>query len=76
MRHREKKTCPVRTCRGCGTKKPQQELLRLSLQDGQLVVDIDRSLPGRGLYCCDDEQCRKRLEKNKKVLKRAFRLKV
>ncbi len=76
MRHREKKTYPVRTCRGCGTKKPQQELLRLSLQEGQLVVDIDRSLPGRGLYCCDDEQCRKRLGKNKKVLKRAFRLKV
>ncbi len=65
---------PVRTCRGCGHKKPKHELIRLIWQDGGAFVDIDGSLPGRGVYSCANEQCRGRIEKNKKVLKRAFRL--
>ena len=67
---------PVRTCRGCGRRAPQAELVRLTLFDGALVEDSDRELPGRGVYCCTAEQCRMRLEKNKKMLKRAFRLQV
>ncbi len=70
----EKKTYPIRTCRGCGVKKMQSELVRHCLQQGQLVVDNERKLPGRGVYCCNNDQCRHRLEKNKKVLKQAFRL--
>jgi len=71
-----KKAYPIRTCRGCGVKKPQQELVRFCLQQDKLVVDAERKLPGRGVYCCNNDQCRRRLEKNKRVLKQALRLKV
>ncbi|NOQ46380.1 MAG: DUF448 domain-containing protein [Desulfobulbaceae bacterium] len=65
---------PERTCRGCGRKAPGQELLRLVLAHGELAEDIEQNAPGRGVYCCKNINCRKRLEKNKKVLKLAFRL--
>lgn len=32
--------------------------------EGQL-----ESVPGRGLYCCNESACRERLSRNKKVLK-------
>ena len=67
---------PIRTCRGCGRKAQQVEFVRLVMLDGRMVEDPDRSLPGRGVYCCKNEQCRLRLEKNKKILRRAFRLQV
>ncbi|WP_084456383.1 YlxR family protein [Desulfogranum mediterraneum] len=65
---------PERTCRGCGKKRAQKDLIRLGLVNQQLTVDHGRTLRGRGVYCCDDARCRQRLEKNKKVLKRALRL--
>ena len=44
---------PVRTCIGCGTKRPQRELRRLCLSsEGELMVDRDRRAPGRGAYLC------------------------
>ena len=65
---------PFRTCKGCGQKKPASELTRLVLTEGVVKEDSGEGLPGRGVYCCRNEQCRMRLEKNKKGLKRAFRL--
>ncbi|CAK8719168.1 hypothetical protein GCAAIG_08630 [Candidatus Electronema halotolerans] len=65
---------PIRTCKGCGQKKPASELTRLVLANGVVREDSGEGLPGRGVYCCKNEQCRMRLEKNKKGLKRAFRL--
>jgi hypothetical protein len=66
---------PVRTCKGCGLKRPAAEMVRLVLaEDGGVREDTGRCLPGRGVYCCPEGQCRLRLEKNKKGLKRAFRL--
>ena len=66
---------PVRTCRGCGVKAPQPELLRLVMRDGELIEDPLRRKTGRGVYICKTELCRTRLEKNKKLLQRCFRLK-
>jgi predicted RNA-binding protein YlxR (DUF448 family) len=63
---------PMRTCKGCGARLPQKELQRLVCRQGKLV--ISEKGPGRAVYCCRDGQCRDRLLKNKKVLKRAFRL--
>jgi hypothetical protein len=64
---------PFRTCKGCGQKRPAAELIRLVMAEDAVQEDRDRSLPGRGVWCCGS-QCRIRLEKNKKSLKRAFRL--
>ncbi|MGE4559327.1 MAG: YlxR family protein [Desulfobulbus sp.] len=61
---------PQRTCRGCGLKGPQTELVRFVAVEGRLVEDGRRRLPGKGVYCCDQENCRKRMaKKSKKVLK-------
>lgn len=61
---------PERTCRGCGRKAPQSVLVRFVAVDGGLVEDGPKRLPGKGIYCCDQEQCRDRMaKKSKKVLK-------
>ena len=43
---------PVRTCVGCGKKRPQRELVRLGMQAGEVAVDARRRLSGRGGYIC------------------------
>lgn len=45
-------TGPVRTCLGCGARKPQAELFRLGLGPEGVVVDPRRQLSGRGGYLC------------------------
>lgn len=63
---------PLRTCRGCGCKRPQEELQRLVYRQGNLV-ESEKGI-GRAVYCCRSMICWNRLQKNKKILKRAFRL--
>ena len=47
---------PERTCVGCRTKRPQQELLRISrAPDG--AVSIGAAEPGRGAYLCRKQDC-------------------
>ena len=41
---------PVRTCTGCGSRAPQQALVRFVIRDGRLEVDGRRRAPGRGAY--------------------------
>ena len=61
---------PERTCRGCGRKGPQLKLVRFVVVEGRLVEDEQRRLPGKGVYCCNQENCRNRMaKKSKKVLK-------
>jgi predicted RNA-binding protein YlxR (DUF448 family) len=48
---------PVRQCAGCGRRRPQRELVRIGISEGELVVDGDRRLPGRGTYLCPDAEC-------------------
>lgn len=43
---------PVRTCIGCGQKRPQRELVRLGMKEGMVAVDVRRRLAGRGGYIC------------------------
>ncbi len=65
---------PVRTCKGCGARRPKGELRRFVLEKGVMVES--RIFPGRAVYCCRQESCLERLLKNKKGLNRAFRYKV
>jgi len=48
---------PVRQCAGCGRRRPQRELVRIGVADGEIVVDRDRRLQGRGVYLCPERQC-------------------
>ncbi|MDR2551388.1 MAG: DUF448 domain-containing protein [Desulfobulbus sp.] len=64
---------PLRTCRGCGHKGPQAEMLRFVLAAGELVADQLGALAGRGIYCCNHTTCRERLAKSKKIRKRIDR---
>jgi predicted RNA-binding protein YlxR (DUF448 family) len=44
---------PVRSCVGCGARKAQGELTRVAVDpEGEVVVDRERRLPGRGAYLC------------------------
>jgi uncharacterized protein len=48
---------PVRQCAGCGRRRPQRELVRIGVVDGELAIDRDRRLPGRGVYLCPESRC-------------------
>jgi hypothetical protein len=55
---------PLRTCVICRRKLPKFELLRhVRVESGQPVHDPDQTRPGRGIYVCTDQTCRKRFEK-------------
>jgi len=62
-----------RTCVGCRTSLPLQELIRLVLDpDGEVVIDLDRRLPGRGAHVCPRHECIEQAVR-KDALGRAFR---
>ncbi|MCW5212209.1 YlxR family protein [Desulfobulbus sp. TB] len=71
---KKKEHVPIRTCKGCGRKAPKSELIRLVWHEGALQEDLNGRMSGRGMYICNRERCRNRLVKNKKMLRRAFRL--
>lgn len=49
---------PIRLCIGCGEKLPQNELVRIKLSSGKLVIDNGkRKLSGRSVYLCPKESC-------------------
>jgi predicted RNA-binding protein YlxR (DUF448 family) len=65
---------PQRTCRGCGRKEPQAALVRYVAVEGRLVEDKMKRLPGKGIYCCNQDKCRERMAKrSRKVLKQGER---
>ena len=51
---------PVRTCIGCGQKRPQTELLRFVAPQGMLTRDPLRQATGRGAYTCPRIACLER----------------
>lgn len=64
---------PQRTCIGCRKVLDQGMLVRYVLSpQGQIVVDYNRKLPGRGVYTCLDKQCLEAAVKRKQF-DRAFR---
>lgn len=61
------KKVPMRRCIGCMESKPQSELIRISLLDGELKVDRNGKSDGRGSYICRSAKCME-----KAIKKRAF----
>ena len=70
------KKIPMRTCIGCGTIKPQKELVRIVLtQDGKVIADRTGRAGGRGAYLCDDPACLEKALKRKSFA-RAFHMQI
>jgi len=53
-------SAPIRTCVGCGRKRPQGELLRFVAPQGMLTLDPLRQATGRGAYTCPRIACLER----------------
>lgn len=65
-----------RMCICCRQMKDKRELLRIvKNKDGEIFVDTTGKKNGRGAYICMDEQCLKKLKKNK-VLNKTFKCMV
>ncbi len=51
----------IRTCVGCGAKRPKEELMRLAhLPNCEVRYDPDQKLFGRGAYVCPNRECIRR----------------
>ena len=60
-----------RTCMGCNEKKDKKELIRIVRnKDGEVFVDMNEKLQGRGAYCCKNIKCLEKLEKTKRLDKK------
>jgi predicted RNA-binding protein YlxR (DUF448 family) len=59
---RKGKHVPIRMCVVCRERRPKAELARYvrTGKDRQPLPDPDQRMPGRGLYVCEKEGCRKR----------------
>ncbi|OLT38560.1 nucleic-acid-binding protein [Saccharomonospora sp. CUA-673] len=66
-------TAPVRTCVGCRRRALSDELVRLVVAHGELVVDVRRRLPGRGAWLHRDPECLAKAER-KRAFPRALRV--
>ncbi len=59
---------PQRTCNGCGTQKPKQELVRVVRSpEGEVSLDLTGKKPGRGAYICRDIECLRKAQKTKRL---------
>lgn len=66
-------TMPQRSCLGCRAKKEKHGLVRLVALNGRLVVDAEKTLPGRGVYLCPRRGCIDAAYKRKGAFPRALR---
>ncbi|GBE15915.1 MAG TPA: DUF448 domain-containing protein [Proteobacteria bacterium] len=50
---------PVRTCTGCGKRRPKGELIRVVMDPatGKALADLKGKLPARGAYVCPARGC-------------------
>lgn len=55
----------MRTCVGCKRRALNGELLRVVAVDGQVVVDAQRRLPGRGAWLHPDPDCLAKAERRR-----------
>lgn len=70
------KKIPMRKCIACGEAKPKSELIRIvKSKDGNITIDKNSKLNGRGAYICDSIECVELCIK-KHALNRAFSMDV
>lgn len=67
---------PVRTCAGCGEKRPKSAMIRVGAgAEGEPGITAAGKWPGRGAYLCPETACL-RAASNSGGLARALRTKV
>ena len=54
---RQQQSKPMRRCIGCYESFPQNQLIRFTLVDGQVVADAEGKNDGRGFYLCKKQEC-------------------
>ncbi len=62
----------TRTCIGCRSAGPQDELVRFAAVEGRVVPDLDRRLPGRGAWLHPRRACLEHAM-DRRAFDRAFR---
>ena len=66
----------LRMCIACRSMKDKRDLLRIVKdKTGEISVDNTGKKNGRGAYICKDEECLKKLEKQK-LLNKTFKTNV
>ncbi|HIU79914.1 MAG TPA: YlxR family protein [Candidatus Coproplasma excrementipullorum] len=64
------KKIPLRQCIACRELKPKKEMLRIvKNKEGAIFLDFSGKAQGRGAYICDDENCIKKLRKQRLINK-------
>ena len=67
---------PQRMCMVCRERAEKERLLRIvKNKNGDIALDKDGKMPGRGAYLCKKDDCIRQAEK-RKALERAFSCKV
>lgn len=69
------KRVPERMCVVCRKLQPKTQLIRLVLQNNEIIIDTTQKLPGRGVWIDKDRECITNLQK-RKVLNRIFKREI
>ncbi|MEU6697426.1 MULTISPECIES: YlxR family protein [Pseudonocardia] len=69
------RSIPIRTCVGCRTRERADALLRVVAENGHLVPDPRRRLPGRGAWLHPATGCLDRAER-RSAFSRALRVRA
>lgn len=65
-----------RMCMGCNEKKDKRDLIRIVLnKNGNITIDKNGKLEGRGAYICDNIDCLEKVIKTKR-LEKVFNIKI
>lgn len=64
MKSKDQRT-PKRRCVSCMESFPQKDLIRLTLNGKDLIIDHTGNAPGRGMYICRNEECIDKIIKKK-----------
>lgn len=57
----------IRTCIGCRKKDNKHNLIRMILNNNQIILDPNQKLQGKGIYLCKNEECLDKILKNKSL---------
>ncbi len=70
------KKIPMRQCVGCREMKPKKELIRIiKSPEGDVFVDANGKMNGRGAYLCRSVDCFLKARKNK-GLERSLKIRI
>ena len=67
---------PIRTCIVCRKKGTKENFIKIILnKNGELLIEKDKRLDGRGAYICKAGECIDKCQKSK-AINRAFKMNV